>query len=239
MPLQTKHSNTYLYMRPIKTLLLLAVLLTIDSLGQSNNAQYTPVTINSPLFNSEDEIQIGMNLNNFGFNYKAAGQLNSKILIFSLQHNTGRTKFDPLNFNDYVDQGEGSHLIQSKPAKMFYSEIGFGYNFRHKSQKISLISGIGYQFQNPNTRLFIQFDWGNESRLINAGVSFRGNYTNVQNERLLTLEPVLQGKVKIWNFRIINQFGYSIAMKKGEDYMKPIITIGIEYVIGNSNDNQN
>lgn len=191
-------------MRRITFIVFLAILFTIDVFCQSNEVLYIPATINSPLFSRENEIQIGANINNYGFNYKIAGQLKNKILIFSIQHNSGQTEFDPLNFNDYYEQGEETHLIQSKPSKMFYTEIGFGYNFQHKTQIINLIAGIGQQFQNLNTRLFVQFDWGNESRLINAGISVRGNYTKVTGVNLFTLEPVVQGKLKIWNFRIVN-----------------------------------
>ena len=114
---------------------------------------------------------------------------------------------------------------------MFYVEIGFGYNFKLESQKLSLIGGIGQQFQDVNTRYFLQLDWGSESKLINAGISLRSNYTIIDKTNLITLEPVIQGKVKIWKFRIVNQFGYSIAIKKNHDYMKPILTIGLEYKI--------
>jgi len=209
--------------------------LTIDAFCQSNDVLYTPVTINSPLFNSDDEIQIGVNFNNYGFNYKFAGQLKSKIVIFSIQQNSGQTAFDPLNFNGYYDPDEETHLIQSKPSKMFYCELWLGYNFQHKAQKFNLLLGAGRQIINPNTRLFIQIGWSNESRLINAGISVRGNYTKIKDVDLFTLEPVVQWKFKIWNFRVINQFGYSIAM----NYMKPILTVGIEYVIGNSDHHKN
>jgi hypothetical protein len=151
-----------------------------------------------------------------------------------LQHNSGRIKFDPLNFNKYWEIGEELHLIQTKPSRMLYLEIGYGYNFQYKTQKISLLAGFGRQIVSPNSRFFVQFDWGNESRFINAGFSLRANYTQVQKMNLIILEPVVQGKVKFWNIRIINQFGYSIAIKKDEDYMKPTITLGLEYLIGES-----
>ncbi len=220
-------------MKHIYHLIFFLTLVTIDAFCQSNKSIYIPVTINSPLFNKENEIQIGAAINNYGYNYKIAGQNKNKILICSIQHNSGRTEFDPLNFNDYHDQDEETHLIQSKPSKMFYCELVLGYNFQHKTQKINLFVGSGKQFINPNSRLFIQLDWGNESRLINAGISLRGNYTKVKNIDFFTLEPVIQGKLKIWNFRLTHQFGYSIAIKKNEDYMKPILTVGIEYIIGN------
>lgn len=219
--------------------IIITAFIKIEGSSQSNNVQYIPVTINSPLFtNKDNELQIGASINNYGFNNKIAGQLKNKILIFSLQYNSGEIEFDPLNFNEYYEQGEENHLIQSKPSQMFYSEIGFGYNFQHKTQNINFIAGIGQQFQKLNSRFFLQFDWGNESKIINAGVSFRSNYTIVQGNNLLTIEPVIQGKLKLWNFRIINQFGYSIPIIQNEDYMKPILTIGIEYIIRNTDLNK-
>ncbi|MBU2557011.1 MAG: hypothetical protein KJ578_04435 [Bacteroidetes bacterium] len=147
-------------------------------------------------------------------NYSFAGQLKNHILIGSLQLNTGTIRFDPFNFNDYWEQGEETHLIQSKPSDMLYFELGYGYNYQHKTQKLSLVGGVRQQFRNSNTRFFMQFEWGNESELINAGVSLRANFTIVNGFNLFTLEPVVQGKVKIGSFRIVNQFGYSIAIKR-------------------------
>ena len=216
----------------------LVVALSIIVNGQVQQELYTPVSINSPLFNRTDEIQIGANINNFGLNYKLAGQFKNKIFIFSLQHNSGRIMFDPLNFNKYWENGEENHLLQTKPSKMLYVEFGFGYNFQHKTQKINFLAGFGRQIVNPDSRLFVQFDWGNESRLINAGVSLRANYTQVQQVNLIILEPSVQGKIKFWKLRLINQFGYSIPIKKKQDYMKPTITVGLEYVFGESARNQ-
>ncbi|MCX6230489.1 MAG: hypothetical protein NTZ33_02995 [Bacteroidetes bacterium] len=212
--------------------LLLFVLFFTESFGQTNS-QYIPVTINSPLFitANEKETQAGLKINNYGLYFNLDAHLKRKIFIFSVQGNDGSFKFDPLNFNKYYYQGQEASLIQSYPSKMFYAEIGVGYNFKLISQKLSIIAGIGQQFQHLNTRYFLQLDWGNESRIINAGVSIRGNYTKVNNSELITLEPVIQGKIKINQFRIVNQFGYSIALKKNHDYMMPVFTIGMEYII--------
>lgn len=220
------------------SLFVMVVMFAIITNGQIQQEFFTPVTINSPLFNRTDEIQIGANINNFGLNYKVAGQFKNRIFIISLQHNTGQIKFDPLNFNKYWEIGEEHHLIQTKPSKMLYVEFGFGYNFQHKTQKINLLAGFGRQIVNPNSRLFVQLDWGNESRLINAGVSLRANYTQVQQVNLIILEPTVQGKIKFWKLRLINQFGYSIPIKKKQDYMKPTITVGLEYIFGESARNQ-
>lgn len=194
---------------------------------------YIPVSINSPLFRNTvpHELQFGMKVNNYGWHLNFAGQSNNKVLIASFQQNNGHVKFDPLHFNDYFERGQEYHYIQTYPGSMVYGEIGIGYNFFVHTQKISLIGGIGMQFLNPNTRLFLQVDWGNESRMINAGVSVRGNYTRVDKTGFFTIEPVVQGKVKIRDFRIVNQFGYSVALKSRHDYMKPILTVGIEYII--------
>lgn len=208
--------------------------ITATAYCQSKKDLYIPVTINSPLFAKAEEIQIGANINNYGFNYKVAGQLKNKIIIFSIHQNSGHIEFDPMNFNEYNERGEQEHKIQSKPSEMFYTELGLGYNIQYNSQKINLIAGVGRQFKNPNTRLFIQLDWGNEAKLINAGFSLRGNYTTVMEIDFFTIEPVIQGKFKIWNFRVLAQYGYSIAAKKHEDYMKAILTLGIEYLLGSS-----
>ena len=194
---------------------------------------YCPVTINSPLFkkNQEKEFQIGLKINNYGRYIGIARQFNKKIIVFSIQQNDGNYNFDPLRFNDYEDPNEEKHLIQSNPTQMFYSELGLGYDFNIEKQKISLIYGIGKEWHHSNSRYFMQVDWGNESKLINAGISLRGNYTTVENTDLITLEPTVQGKIKIYNLRIVNQFGYSIALKKKHDYMKPILTVGLEFIL--------
>ena len=217
--------------KKILVVLILGLLFS-EIFGQTKNL-YIPVTINSPLFSNDKnrEIQLGTKINNYGLIFNIDGQLKRKILIISIQQNNGNVKFDPLKFNNYYYQGQENHLIQSYPINMFYVEIGFGYNFKLESQKLSLIGGIGQQFQDVNTRYFLQLDWGSESKLINAGISLRSNYTIIDKTNLITLEPVIQGKVKIWKFRIVNQFGYSIAIKKNHDYMKPILTIGLEYKI--------
>ena len=213
-------------------LLILVFLPAIKMSGQSNIDLYTPVTVNSPLFSRENELQIGASLNNFGLNYKVNGQWGKTIVIAGIQHNPGSIEFDPLNFNIYSDQTEPTHLIQSRPDRMMYCEFGLGYNLHHKTQKICFLAGVGRQIIQPNTRWFLQFDWGNESRLINAGITVRANYTKVNGADFFTMEPMVQGKLKIWNLRIVNQFGYCVAMKRHEDYMKPVLTVGLEYVIG-------
>ncbi len=217
-----------LRMKPFAILIL--AFFFCKSFGQTS-ALYIPVTINSPLFFNDEnkEIQVGTKINNFGVNVNAAGQLNKKILIVNIQYNNGKINFDPLHFKKYYSPGKGEQLIQSYPSEMFYAEMGLGYNFKLHSQKLCLIAGIGQQFQNTNTRYFLQLDLGHEGRLVNAGASLRGNYTVVNHVNLITLEPVLQWKAKIWKLRFVNQFGYSIAIIRKHDYMKPILTIGLEY----------
>jgi hypothetical protein len=218
-------------MRTIKIFFIL-IFCYAESYGQPE-VLYIPVTINSPLFikNKESELQIGAKINNYGLNFSFAGQLKRKILIFSVQQNSGNIKFDPLNFNEYYEPGQATHLIQSYPSKMFYCELGVGYDIPLKKQKLSLLLGIGQQFQKNNSRYFFQIDWGNENKIINAGVSLRGNYSLINDISFATLEPVIQGKVKVWKFRIVNQFGYSIAIKKKHDYMKPILTAGLDFIL--------
>jgi len=213
-------------------------LFAFDSSCQIIDRKYIPVTINAPLINKDDILKFGVSVNNFGYNYNIAGQVKNKMVLLSVQHNEGQVDFDPLNFNYYADIDDDFQLIQSRPSEMLYGELAFGYNFEHHTQKISVFAGVGQQFQNLNTRYFVQVDWGNESRLIIAGASLRTNYTIIENKNLIVLEPVAQGKVKIWNFRLVSQFGYAIAIRKNEDYMKPILTFGLEYVIGKSSKNK-
>lgn len=218
----------------VKSLVLIFILLShyFKILGITTS-RYIPVTINSPLFKKdiEKEIQAGSFINNYGLHLHFARQLKKRIIIFSFQQNDGNIKFDPLHFNKYRSQGQEFHLIQSYPTKMFYCEFGTGFILKSKSKKLSLTTGIGHEFQNKNTRFFLQFEIGNESRIMNAGASIRANYTTFNSSSFIALEPVVQGKLKIGKLRIVNQFGYSIAIKKHHDYMKPILTVGIEIVL--------
>lgn len=184
---------------------------------------YIPVSLNSPLFSTDDQVQLGASINTYGFNFKLSGQLQRKILIFSIQHNSGNVKFDPLHFNKYQFDG---NYIKALPVKMLYVELGGGYNLSYESQKIAVIAGVGLQIENPNSRFFVQLDWGRESRLINAGLSLRASYTQVNGRQFVVIEPVFQGKLCLGNFRIINQFGYAYA---GSLY--PIFSVGLEYVL--------
>lgn len=191
---------------------------------------YIPVTVNASFFGIKDEVQIGANINNFGFNYNFSGQLKNKILVLSYQQTNGTTNFDPLNFkNNPFSYG----LKQDLPAKTNYIEAGFGYNFHLINHSIALLAGVGRQFELPNDRMYLQIDWSDNYRTLNSGVSLRGNYTNSSGEKLVVLEPVIQGSFRVWKLRILNQFGYSIPIKKGYTNMEPILTLGIKYVVNN------
>jgi hypothetical protein len=219
---------------PKNTLILIFLLqFSFFKISGLTTSLYIPVTIHSPLFkkDTDKEIQAGSFINNYGLHLHFARQLKRRIIIFSVQQNDGNIKFDPLHFNKYRSQGQEFHWIQSYPTKMFYCEIGTGLILNSKSKKLSLITGIGHEFQNKNTRFFIQFEIGNESRIMNAGASIRANYTSFNNSSFFALEPAVQGKLKIGKLRMVNQFGYSIAIKKHHDYMKPVLTVGIEIVL--------
>lgn len=215
-------------------LIILFFLFSPGCFSQASNL-YIPVTINSPLFakNKTKELQFGSKINNYGLHLNFAGQSNNKVLIFSIQQNNGHLKFDPLNFNEYFEKGQEIHLIQTYPSRMLYCELGAGYDFKTLSQKLTVIAGGGQQFYPGVSRVFVQFDWGNEGKLINAGFTIRGNYKfeDFFKESLFTLEPAIQGKVKFWKLRLFNQFGYSLAIKKDHDYMKPFLTVGLEYIL--------
>jgi hypothetical protein len=209
--------------------LLIFAIVIIRGFSQ-DTALYIPASINSPLFNKPTEVQIGARINNYGLNFDIAACLKNKFISISFQQNNGSINFDPLNFNDYRDQSESTHLIQSRPTKMIYLETAFGYFFFCDKRKFGISAGFGRQFQKINNRCFAQVDWGAEGKWINAGISLRCNYTKVKDIALFVLEPVTEGKIKLWDARIVAQFGYSIALKKKHDYMKPILTIGLEYV---------
>lgn len=214
----------------------LLVMLNLCVFG-TGNAQiqkhlYAPVSLISLRFDTDDNFMFGVGINNYGFHYQYAALFDNKVIILGIQNNSGKVEFDPLNFNQYFEQGEETHLIQSRPTKMFYGELGFGLCYQNNSKRYGFSAGIGHQFSNSNTRLYFQADMGAESKMVNAGISLRGNYTVVLDQQLLTLEPVVETKVKIWKIRLVNQFGYSIAII-GIGYMKPVLTFGIEYVMNN------
>lgn len=215
-------------MKQTLPLLFFSLLLSLSSLGQE---PYIPASINSPLFNRPNELQFGATISNYGLNYNMAGYLGNGIAIFSLQHNSGQIKFDPLNFADY--EQTNNQVFQEGPTKSLYCEMGYGIDIPLNSQKLNFIAGIGQQMINSNTRIFLQLNWGNESEIIDAGVSIRANYMVGDLKGLLILEPVLHGKLKFGNFRIINQFGYTISTIAGSENMVPIITLGLGYVIPN------
>ena len=129
-------------MKQILTLLSLFLLFTCSISAQETIRKYKPVTINSPFFHKNNDLKIRANVNNYGMNYQLAGQYENLILVLSMQQNSGNIEFDPLHFNDYNENGESMHLIQSKPIDMFYYEFGLGYNFNLKKEKISQMDYI-------------------------------------------------------------------------------------------------
>jgi hypothetical protein len=154
------------------------------------------------------------------------------MFMAAVQHNNGPFSFDPMNFyrNVEIDPLELKHLIQTLPIEMFYTEIGVGYNTRLSLGKLGFAAGLGREFQRNNNRVFFQANWGNETKLMDAGVSVRGNYTRVRETYMGTVEPMINLQVKISKFRVISQFGYSVILKRGESYMKPILSLGLCFV---------
>ncbi|MCF8308342.1 MAG: hypothetical protein K9I68_04960 [Bacteroidales bacterium] len=203
--------------------------------GQSNDL-YLPVTINSPVFEETPgtKVQAGTKINNFGLHFQLASRLNDNVVIFSIQQNNGNIELDPLNFNLYKAYDQETHLIQSYPEETLYGELAWGRifsfdSFLFNTHTLKFFVGIGNQIHNLDSRYFVQLDWGSQSEKFYAGLSVRGNYTSVQQKKLFTIEPALQGKIKLWRFWMVHQLGYSAAVKNHEDYMKPIYTVGLNY----------
>ena len=218
----------------MKTILISIIIMSTVIGFSQTTVLHIPVAVNAPFLEQNDKFQVGVKINNYGLNYSAAIRQKSTIWIFGIQYNSGEVDFNPLDlnvFNAFDEKRNQTSLIQSKPTKMFYAELGIGQDFEYKKQKLSLFMGIGQQFQNNKTRLFVQLDWRNENRLMDVGVSVRGNYSIIDYEHLLGLTPVIQTKIKFWKIRLVNQFGYSIAIKKQGGHMKPIFTLGLEYVL--------
>lgn len=193
---------------------------------------FIPQSNNVPLFNFKDETQFGINANNYGCNYQIATQKENRIGMLNFQYNSGHFHFDPLNFEDYYLLKK-EQFIQLMPSETFYSEFGYGYNFSYNSKKIALLAGVGHEFKKSNTRYFIQLNWGKESRLLNAGIALRANYTTIAHEDLIILEPALQGKIKLGKLKLLHQFSYSIPLKQ-DSYMMPVVSFGLEYAIPES-----
>lgn len=210
-------------------LFLLAWVQTCPVFSQTDNL-YIPVTVNTPLFNGDEHMQVGVQINNYGLNYSFSGQKNNKVIFATIQHSDGDIFIDPLSLRGDFNFGRLPSLIGSYPVAMFYSELGLGYNLNLSSQKLSFYTGLGRDFVGDMSRLFVQVDWGNEGKLANIGTTLRGNYARVGSQDLITLEPMITGKIKYKSFRLLTQFGFSIAAKKGHDYMKPLLSVGLGYV---------
>lgn len=210
---------------------LLAFLCWTSAFSQLNYS-YIPVSARAPLFNEGEQFRTGILINNYGLNYGFAYQRKSTMFMAAVQHNNGRLNFDPMNFwrNVEIDPLELKHLIQTLPIRMFYSEIGIGYNAQLGLGKVGFAAGLGREFYRNNNRVFFQANWGNETKRIAPGVSVRGNYTMVRETSMGTLEPMVNFQIKAWKFRLVSQFGYSVILKRGESYMKPILSLGLSFV---------
>jgi hypothetical protein len=210
----------------------LLFLFLIGSLStQYTNAQilgedlFIPVTINAPFLSYTNEAQFGASINYYGIHERAALRKKRALYSIAAQANNGNVKFDPLKFKD------ASHLtkdIETVPSVELYIEMAYGKPIPIPNRNMNVFAGIGRQIYNPNTRFFTQFETYSESNLIKAGFALRATYTNVKADHVVFLEPVIQAKIKILNFRIFNQFGYVISLV--EDEARPIGSVGLEIV---------
>lgn len=203
--------------------------------GNEVKNKFIPVSVNAPIFGQNEVVKVDAVASNYGFNLSIVGKRKDKFVLISLQSDI--LHFDPfrIKMDSRYERYSKEPLIADYPKKMLYGEAGIGYDFKWGSKSVNLMGGVGQQFENPNTRFFAQFSMGQNGKLIDAGFSLRANVTRV-NDRLITiLEPVILGKVKIGSFRLVHQFGYAVIVVRGEDYGRPILSFGLEYVIGKSN----
>ncbi|MEL6134028.1 MAG: hypothetical protein AAFR59_11755, partial [Bacteroidota bacterium] len=198
--------------------------------GQSARTSHVPAILHTPVFLKKNSLQLGVYSNNYGTSYQGVGQVKNITFSLAFQHQIRLLIGDPLRLSDYPYSDTSAYLLQSRPSDMQYIELGLGYHFRFEGQHLNLLAGVGQRFRPSQRRAFVQLDWGCENRFVQAGISFRGSYTTVREINLFTLEPLTQVKVKLWRFRLVHQFGYAIPLKRGEKYMHPIFTVGIEYI---------
>jgi hypothetical protein len=202
--------------------------------------QFVPVSVNAPNFKYDKELSVGVAINNYGF-YETIGFKNKNIIyLLSAQHNDGKTVFNPFNF---TARNNEAWFLRSNAAELYYFEAALGYNFKLKGetfegQNLDVIAGTGRDMTHENQRYFVQAGLSNDFRLINIGLSARFNYTTLKEANLpetpeisfATLDPAIQARIKIYDFRLVSQFGYCIMLKKHNDYMLPVFMAGIGYV---------
>lgn len=195
------------------------------------NDLYVPSTLNNPLFDlaASKEFQFNNLLNNYGTYHSIAFRNTSNVFILEAEHNAGSFKFDPLNFNDYYEDGQEKHLIASYPERTLTAGIAYGKSYNLKHSNLTLIAGISNNFFNDYFAPFIQMDFGNESKYVLAGAAARLVHANIEGTPLMLLQPALNGKLKILSFRLVHQFAYCLPLKRHHDYMKPVFSFGLEY----------
>jgi len=214
------------------TIIWTIILVNLSCYGQ----QYLPVSIYTPQFNDQSVLQTELGINNFGLNYSLGVQFKRMLATFHYEYSNASIYIDPLKING----GSATNQIQSIPFLSNYIEASLGYNLKIPNQKMSAYIGAGNHLTSKSWRYFVQLDWGNESKIIDAGVSIRGNYAQASNldiftpqslipKRVFVVSPSLFGKLKFWKFYIKKQFGYAVILNKNGDSLQPLFTIGIGY----------
>lgn len=208
------------------------ILANLSCYGQ----QYLPISIYTPQFNNQSILQTELGINNFGLNYSLGFQFKRMLATIHYEYSNANIYIDPLKING----GSEANQIQSIPFLSNYIEASLGYNLKIPNQKMSTYIGVGNHLTSKDWRYFVQLDWGNESNVIDAGVSIRGSYAQASSldifnpqslipKRVFVVFPSLFGKLKFWKFYIKKQFGYAVILNKNGDFLQPLFTIGVGY----------
>lgn len=211
----------------LHTCLIIAFL--IFSIESNAQRQYIPVLINTISKTPDIHSQIGLSLNNFGINANA-GITGQKPLyaILSLQTGQGAGNFDPLNLNDNANTATPNQRITGVPKRMLYTELLFGLKSLGKFKKLGLASGLSAEFEDPGLNIFIELEFHNEGRLIETSYLDRLIYMVGPSGGKMINQSAIEGKFKIGDLRILNQFGFSYEFNLA--YIRPCMTFGLEYL---------
>lgn len=204
---------------------LLIVGFQLSLFGQSQ--QLIPVTSNAPCFihDSMKETNIGICLNNYGISVYTAWQKKRWFYTGSVQTNTGNIRFNPLGLEE-----------EPAIAKHLYLELGAGYLVKIPVGYLSFSGGLGYEITDYVPRGFLQMDYSHDAKYIRPGFSLRSSCLIFEKSTVLTVDPMVQFKIKLGKIRWTNQFGVVWPVvgnvpPNGITHLSNfgVFTVGIEY----------
>lgn len=205
----------------LKKVLSFLALTTIVFVGK---AQVEPVQVTVPfssMLNDTNSVLFSIGYTPHGFRGALSGRKSKFIYNISYQDDDKLLNVpDPdLNFDQFVFHKGYSNYIEGSVSCIFPFRTHF----------LSLSYGFGSQSEGKVSTNMVQLDWGNESRLINAGFSFRVSRIS-HGEILYLYTPMIQGKLKLGNFRVVNQYGLHLTNNGGPIQDYPIYSLGFEYL---------